>query len=91
MPRVEEIFAILEESRVFSKTDANFGFWHTKLKEDTRRYRTFITPFGRFQFCKMSFGSSAAPEFVQKLLTKLLEGLHGVACMRDVILVYGKN
>ena len=91
LPRVEEILATLEGSRVFSKMDANSGFWQIELEEESRKYTTFITPFGRFQFCKMPFGISAAPEFFQRQMTKLLEGLNGVACMMDDILVYGKN
>ena len=65
LPRVEEILVTLEGSRVFSKMDANSGFWQIELEEESRRYTTFITPFGRFQFCKMPFGISAAPEFFQ--------------------------
>ena len=50
MPRVEKIFATLEGSRVFSKMNANLGFWQIELEEESCRYRTFITTFGRFQF-----------------------------------------
>ena len=79
LPRVEEILATLDGSRVFSKMDANSGFWQIELEEESCRYTTFITPFRRFNFCKMPFGISAAPEFFQRQMTKLLEGLNGVA------------
>ena len=69
LPRVEEILATLDESRVFSKMDANSGFWQIELEEQSHKYTTFITPFGRFQFCKMPFGISAAPEFFQRQMS----------------------
>lgn len=91
LPRVEETLASLEGSEVFSKMDANSGFWQIELEENSRPYTTFITPFGRFQFKKMPFGISAAPEFFQRQMSKILRGLEGVECMMDDILVHGKN
>ena len=39
----------------------------------------------------MPFGISAAPEFFQRQMNKILEGLTGVVCMMDDILVVGKS
>ena len=75
LPRVEDTLELLEGSTVFSKMDANFGFWHIELEEGSRPYTTFITPFGRFQCKKMPFGISAAPEFFQRQMSKVLVGL----------------
>ena len=91
LPRVEETLAMLEGSKIFSKTDANSGFWQINLSKESRKLTTFITPFGRFQFRKMPFGISAAPEFFPRQMTKILEGLEGVARMMDDILVYGRD
>ena len=91
LPRVEDTLALLEGSTVFSKMDANSGFWQIELEEGSRPYTTFITPFGRFQFRKMPFGISAAPEFFQRQMSKVLEGLEGVVCMMDDMLVFGKD
>ena len=66
LPRVEETLAMLEGSKIFSKMDANSGFWQINLSKESRKLTTFITPFGRFQFRKMPFGISAAPEFFQR-------------------------
>ena len=91
LPRVEELLAGLEGSTVFSKMDANSGFWQINLDTKSRELTTFITPFGRFQFRKMPFGISAAPEFFQRQMERILQGLPGVLCMMDDILVFGKN
>lgn len=91
LPRVEETLALLEGSRVYSKMDANSGFWQIKLEEESRALTTFITPFGRFQFRVMPFGITSAPEFFQRQMNRILAGLPGVVCMMDDILVFGKS
>ena len=91
LPRVDETLAALQKGRVFSKMDANSGFWQIELEETSRPLTTFITPFGRFQFKKMPFGISAAPEFFQRQMSKILQGVEGVVCMMDDVLVYGES
>lgn len=91
LPRLEDTIASLEGSKYFSKMDANSGFWQIRLDEESREYTTFITPFGRYQYCKMPFGISAAPEFFQRQMNKILGDRKGVVCMMDDILVVGRT
>eukprot|EP00731_Ephydatia_muelleri_P019117 Em0011g1157a len=51
----------------------------------------FITPYGRYCFNKMPFGISSAPEHFQKRMSRILEGIEGVVCQIDDILVFGKD
>ena len=46
LPRVEETLAQLTGATVFSKLDANSGFWQIPLAVSSRPLTTFITPFG---------------------------------------------
>jgi len=89
MPHVEEALAQLQGGKVFSKLDANSGFWQVPLAKNSRYLTTFITPFGRYCFNKLPFGISSAPEFFQKQMSQILEGLPGVLCHLDHILVFG--
>lgn len=91
LPRLEDTLASIEGSKFFSKMDANSGFWQIRLEEASREYTTFITPFGRYQYCKMPFGISAAPEFFQRQMYKILGDSKGVVCMMDDILVVGRT
>ena len=50
-----------------------------------------MTPFGRFAFRRLPFGISSAPEHFQKRMQRILEGLNGVVCEMDDILVFGEN
>ena len=52
---------------------------------------TFVTPFGRYHFNRLPFGITSAPEVFQKQMSQALDGLDGVVCLMDDILVYGSN
>ena len=45
---VEQILAQLAGAKVFSKLDANSGFWQIPLANESSLLTTFITPFGRY-------------------------------------------
>ena len=91
LPTVEEALAQIGGAKVFSKLDANSGFWQIELSNNSAPFTTFITPFGRFCFKRLPFGITSAPEFFQKKMSELLTGLEGVVCLMDDILVGGKT
>ena len=91
LPKVDDTLAQLTNAKVFSKLDANSGFWQIPLAEKSRHLTTFLTPFGRFCFNKMPFGISSAPEHFQKRMNEILSGLPGVVCLIDDVLVYGST
>ena len=91
IPKVDSVLAQLAGAAVFSKLDANSGFWQIPLSEKSKLLTTFITPFGRYAFNKLPFGITSAPEIFQRRMNSILEGLDGVVCLMDNILVFGKN
>ena len=91
LPKVDETLAQLTGAKVFSKLDANSGFWQIPLAETSRLLTTFITPKGRYCFNKLPFGISSAPEHFQKRMSRILSGLDGVLCQMDDVLVFGKD
>ena len=91
MPKVDTTLAQLSGAKLFSKLDANSGFWQIPLAEESKLLTTFITPFGRFCFNKLPFGISSAPEIFQRQMNEVLLGLPGVLCHIDDILVYGQD
>eukprot|EP00731_Ephydatia_muelleri_P004100 Em0002g276a len=81
IPMVDETLALLSGAQLFSKLDANNGFWQVPLTEESRRLTTFITPNGRFYFNKLPFGICSAPEHFQRVMSRILSGLEGVKSM----------
>ena len=91
MPSVDHTLAQLSNAKIFSKLDVNSGFWQIELSKQSALLTTFITPFGRYCFNRLPFGISSAPELFQKRMSITLEGLEGVTCLMDDILVHGSS
>lgn len=91
LPKVDETLAQLTGAKVFSKLDANSGFWQIPLAQPSRLLTTFITPSGRYCFNKLPFGISSAPEHFQKRMSAILKELDGVVCQMDDVLVFGQD
>ncbi len=89
LPSVEHSLGQLQRAKVFLKLDANSGVWQIPLSQNSTLLTTFITPFGRFCFNQLCFGISLAPQHFQKRMSQILEGLEGVLCHMDNILVFG--
>ena len=91
LSKVDDTLAQPTGAKVFSKVDANSGFWQIPLAEQSRDLTTFLMPFDHFCFNKMPFGNSSAPEHFQKQINEILSGLPGVLCLIDDMLIYGST
>eukprot|EP00731_Ephydatia_muelleri_P038245 Em0690g2a len=91
LPKVDENLAQLSGATVFSKLDANCGFWQIPLAKHVQLLTTFITPFGRYCFTKLPFGISCAPELFQKRMSDILQDIEGKLCQMDDVLVFGSS
>jgi len=91
MPVVEHTLGQLAKAKIFSKLDANSGFYQITLDEESMKLTTFITPFGRFMFKRLPMGITSAPEHFQKRISQILEGIPGVVVHVDDILVNGST
>ena len=91
LPSVEQTLGQLAGAKIFTKLDANSGFWQIPLSHESSLLTTFITPFGRFCFNRLPFGITSAPEHFQRRMSEILVGIEGVVCMVDDILVSGNT
>ena len=88
LPKVDKTLALLSGATCFTKLDASSGFWQIPLSTDSRLLTTFLTPHGTFCLNKLP-DISCAPELFQKRVSNILEGLQGVVCQIDDVLVFG--
>ncbi|XP_055622656.1 uncharacterized protein K02A2.6-like [Toxorhynchites rutilus septentrionalis] len=86
---LDEILPELGKAKIFSTMDAKKGFWHVELDEPSSKLTTFWTPFGRYRWTRLPFGISSAPEIFQMKLQEVIQGLEGVECLADDLLVFG--
>lgn len=91
MPTVEELLPDLHRAKVFSVADAKNGYWHVKLDNASSMLTTFNTPHGRYRWLRMPFGLNSAPEEFQRRQHQTAEGLRGVRCVHDDILIFGEG
>ena len=77
IPKVDKTLAQLAGATVFSKVDANSGFWQISLAKESKPLTTFLIPEGRFYFNNLPFGILRAPEVFQKRKKVILEGTGG--------------
>ena len=61
------------------------------LEEDSRQYLTINTHRGLYRYTHLPFGVASAPAVFQKTMDTILQGMSGVACCMDDILVSGAS
>ncbi|XP_053681614.1 uncharacterized protein K02A2.6-like [Sabethes cyaneus] len=86
---LDEILPELGKAKIFSTVDAKKGFWQVALDEPSSKLTTFWTPFGRYRWTRLPFGIAPAPEIFQLKLQEVIQGLKGVECIADDLLIYG--
>ena len=74
---------------MFTKLDANHGYWQVPLSEESQLLTTFNSAFGIYCFMRMPFGIKSAQEVFQKRMSQVLGDLPGVETDIDDILVWG--
>ena len=72
LPRVEDIFAALQNGKLFTKLDLSQAYQQLPLDEDSKKFTTINTHKGLFQYERLPFGISTAPSIFQRLMENLL-------------------
>ena len=66
MTTIEDILTELNETNMFSVFDANNGFWHLELEEESSYLTTFNIPHCRYRRLRMPVGQSTAQKEFQE-------------------------
>ena len=91
LPVLDSILPELSKARLFSVCDLKDGYLHCVLDENSSLLTTFATPWGRYRWKRLPFGLKVSSEIFQKRLHQTLEGLDGVRCVADDIIVWGSD
>ena len=89
LPVIDDVLPELGNAKVFTKIDLQSGYWHCTHDEDSSNMTICVTPFGRYKWLRLLFGLNVSSEMYQERLNMALEGLEGVMCVADDIIVYG--
>ena len=86
---LDDVLPSMNNAKIFSKLDVHEAFWHVELDEQSSILTTMITPYGRYRWARLPFGLKVSSEIFQKRLNESLEGINGVICVADDIIVVG--
>lgn len=90
MPLIEEVLDKLQKANVYTTLDLTNGFFHVPLEESSRKYTSFVTSNGQFEFLFVPFGISNSPavftRFIFAVLMDLIRDGTIVVYMDDIII-----
>ena len=85
MPKVEDIFSQLNGAKYFSMLDLWAGKHHIPLDESLIPKTAFTSPFGKYEYTKVTFGLTQAPAYFQELMTGVLKDFPSTVAYLDDI------
>ena len=87
LPTFEEISMRLAGVEIFTKLDANRGYWQIPLEYDSSLLTTVNTP--RYRFKRLPFGVHSAQEVFHKRIEQIFSDMLNVGTDIDDILIWG--
>ena len=91
LPKIDEIYARLKDSTIYSTFDMRSGYYHMVPSEKSRPKSTFVSSFGKWEFKRCPFGLAQATAYFQRLINEVLLGLTFAFGYLDDILVYSPD
>lgn len=88
LPNIEDSIQRLSNMKYFSVLDLSSGYYQLPVSECSKKYTSFVTPDGQFQFNRMPFGLTNAPSVFQRMMNSLCRDVDDriISYLDDVIL-----
>ena len=92
LSNIEQLIANLGNSSYITTLDPTKGYHQVPVKKEQIEKTAFITPYGKYEYLTMPFGLVTAPSTFQRLMDRILQGLHGFAVTYlDDILIHSST
>ena len=91
LPTTEEIFSCLSKGESYTKLDLANAYKQLRVSEKSQELLTINTPKGLMRYRRLPFGLNISPNIWQRSMDHILQGLKGVVCYLDDILVTGSS
>jgi hypothetical protein len=89
IPRIEDIFSSMSGGKYFCTLDISNAYLHMVMNEESAKLQTLSTHKGLYKVNRLMFGVKVAPSLWQRYMDSILQGLDGVQCFFDDILIQG--
>ena len=93
IPHSEDLQNMLKKVQIYSTLDLWAGYNQIGMTPEAQEKSAFVTPFGQYEFTRMSFGLCNAPATFQAAMNEIFYDLigHGVIVYIDDINIYAEN
>ncbi|XP_054272899.1 uncharacterized protein K02A2.6-like [Macrosteles quadrilineatus] len=91
IPRVEDIYTQMNGGKLFCTLDISNAYLHMRMDEESAHMQTLSTHKGMYKVNRLMFGVKVAPSLWQQFMDKTLQGIPGVQCFFDDIIIQGKT
>ncbi|KAK2183941.1 hypothetical protein NP493_291g01008 [Ridgeia piscesae] len=91
LPRIEEMYANLSGGQQFIVIDLRQAYLQMEIDEESKTYLTVNTHRGLYQYQRLPYGVASAPAVWQRAMDHVLQGISGVQCYLDDIIVTGRT
>ena len=94
LPRIDDTLDALSGSKWFSTVDLSSGYWQVEMDaEDAEKTAFCVTGGGLYQFNVLPFGLTSAGATFERLMERVLAGLHWETCLvyLDDVIIFGKD
>ncbi|KAI5738960.1 hypothetical protein M8J77_013245 [Diaphorina citri] len=89
IPRIEDIYAQMNGGKFFCTLDLSKAYFHLGMDDESATLQAISTHKGIFRVNRLMFGVKIAPGKWQQLMDKVLQGIEGVQCFFDDIIIQG--
>ena len=88
----QDITSSIRSVKNVPKIDGNSGFWTLPMDPDSQLLTTFNTPWGRYYFVKMPFGSNQAQYFYQYYMDLHFDGINETTnIISNAVVIHGES
>ena len=87
LPKPDDIFATVVGGKLFTTLYLSHAYNQLLLNEEAHKFVTINTHKGLYQYTQLPFGIASAPAVFQRVMDTILQGIDGVACYIDDIIM----
>jgi transposase InsO family protein len=91
LPYIQDITTILADKKIFSKIDLQRAYHQVPLTTEDIPKTAITTPFGLFEFTRLTFGLKNAAQTMQRVVNTALSGIPFAFAYLDDILIASVN
>lgn len=91
LPRIDEIFDKVGNGQIFTVLDLSNAYLQLEVNKTSTQYLTINTHKGLYTYTRLPYGIACAPSQFQATMDKILNGINGVACYIDDVIISGNS